>query len=458
MTLRVHTTPIEGLVVVDLVVHGDTRGWFKENWQREKMVGLGLPDFRPVQQNVSFNDEAGVTRGIHAEPWNKLVSIAAGRIFGAWVDLREGPGFGRTFTIEMGPETAVFVPRGVGNSYQTLEAGTAYAYLVDDHWSPHAPYTFLNLADDTVRIDWPVPLERSIRSDKDLAHPALADVTPFQPKPVLVLGAAGQLGSALRAEFPEGNFLTRSDCDITSEQALDGVRWADHAAVINAAAYTAVDAAESADGRAAAWAVNATAVAAIARRCADARVPLLTVSSDYVFDGRLEIHREDEAFTPLGVYGQTKAGGDLAAASIPEHWIVRATWVVGEGRNFVRTMADLAARGIDPVVVEDQFGRLTFASELARGIRHLVSTRAAFGTYNMSNSGDVVSWAEIARAVFAAVGVDPTRVSETTAAAYGAGRDLAPRPMHSALDLTKIRATGFEPRDWREELVDYLHR
>ncbi|MFW8745723.1 SDR family oxidoreductase, partial [Mesorhizobium japonicum] len=163
------------------------------------------------------------------------------------------------------------------------------------------------------------------------------------------------------------------------------------------------------------------AVAAIARRCADAGVPLVTVSSDYVFDGRLEVHREDEAFTPLGVYGQTKAAGDLAAASISQHWIVRATWVVGDGRNFVRTMADLAARGIDPAVVDDQFGRPTFASELARGIRHLVSTRAPFGTYNLSNSGDVVSWAEIARAVFAAVGDDPARVSETTTAAYGAG-------------------------------------
>ena len=113
MTLSVRTTPIDGLLVVDLVVNGDARGWFKENWQREKMVALGLPDFRPVQQNISYNEETGVTRGIHAEPWNKLVSVATGRIFGAWVDLREGPGFGTVFTIEMGPETAVFVPRGV---------------------------------------------------------------------------------------------------------------------------------------------------------------------------------------------------------------------------------------------------------------------------------------------------------------------------------------------------------
>ena len=84
------------------------------------MVDLGLPDFAPVQNNMSFNNRVGATRGIHAEPWDKLVSLATGRIFGAWVDLRSGDGFGRCFTTEMGPETAVFVPRGVGNAFQTL--------------------------------------------------------------------------------------------------------------------------------------------------------------------------------------------------------------------------------------------------------------------------------------------------------------------------------------------------
>ena len=128
--LQVTETPIPGLVVVDLPVHGDARGWFKENWQREKMTGLGLPDFGPVQNNISFNDAVGTTRGIHAEPWDKWVSVATGRIFGAWVDLREGPTFGAVYTTELDPSKGIFVPRGVGNSYQTLEPDTAYTYLV----------------------------------------------------------------------------------------------------------------------------------------------------------------------------------------------------------------------------------------------------------------------------------------------------------------------------------------
>src|SRR6188474_1709368 len=117
--LRIEPTPVPGLLVVHLPVHRDNRGWFKENWQRENMVDLGLPDFAPVQNNVSYNARRGATRGIHAEPWDKMVSVVTGRIFGAWVDLRAGECFGRVVTLEMGPETAVFVPRGVGNSYQT---------------------------------------------------------------------------------------------------------------------------------------------------------------------------------------------------------------------------------------------------------------------------------------------------------------------------------------------------
>ena len=93
--LRVEETNVPGLLVFDLPVHGDNRGWFKENWQRAKMTELGLPDFGPVQNNISFNAKKGVTRGIHAEPWDKYISIAAGSVFGAWVDLRPGDSFGR---------------------------------------------------------------------------------------------------------------------------------------------------------------------------------------------------------------------------------------------------------------------------------------------------------------------------------------------------------------------------
>jgi dTDP-4-dehydrorhamnose 3,5-epimerase len=179
LSLAVEETPIAGLQRWDVPVHGDNRGWFKENWQRQKMVELGLPDLGPVQNNISFNRTAGTTRGIHAEPWDKYISVASGSVFGAWVDLREGSGFGTVYTTVIDASVAVYVPRGVGNAFQTLEDATAYTYLVNDHWSASAEYTFLNLADETVAIPWPIPLGKAELSDKDRAHPRLGDVVPI---------------------------------------------------------------------------------------------------------------------------------------------------------------------------------------------------------------------------------------------------------------------------------------
>lgn len=178
--LTVTESPIPGLFVVKLPVHGDNRGWFKENYQKEKMEALGLPSFDVVQNNFSYNEEVGVTRGLHAEPWEKYISVANGRVFGAWVDLRQGPSFGQTFTVEINPGTAVFVPRGVANGYQTLDANLVYTYLVNAHWSADAQYTMVNAFDPALHIEWPIEQDQAIVSDKDKAHPLLADVTPIQ--------------------------------------------------------------------------------------------------------------------------------------------------------------------------------------------------------------------------------------------------------------------------------------
>lgn len=462
LPLRAVATTIPGLMLWDLPVHGDDRGWFKENWQREKMRAAGLGDFAPIQNNVSFNDAVGTTRGIHAEPWDKLVSIASGRVFGAWVDLREGPTFGTVFTAEIDPSRAVFVPRGVGNGYQTLEPDTAYTYLVNDHWSADATYTFLHPGDESTAIDWPVPLDQATVSAKDLGAPRLEAVTPMGPKRILVVGGNGQLGRALRGEFAEASdvdFLHRDELDITAEDIANARRWRDYRVIINAAAYTAVDRAETPAGRSAAWSVNASAVAALAKVAVDNDLMLVHVSTDYVFDGTLERpYRETDPVTPLGVYGQSKAAGDLAVSVVPRHYIVRTSWVTGDGPNFVKTMADLATRGVDPRVVADQRGRLTSASDLARGIRHLLETGAPYGVYNLTGTGEPLSWAEVARAVFTLSGADPERVTPVTTNEYFASArgSVAPRPLNSVLDLTKIESTGFRPTPVLDLLEGYI--
>ncbi|GAB2536645.1 sugar nucleotide-binding protein [Brachybacterium huguangmaarense] len=460
--LAVRPTPIPGLLVIDLPLPGDSRGWFKENWQRAKMVAAGLPDFGPVQNNISFNQAVGVTRGIHAEPWDKYISVATGRVFGAWVDLREGPTFGTAYWHEITPDVAIFVPRGVGNAFQTLEAPAAYTYLVNDHWSEaaQAQYTFVNLADETVAIPWPIPLDQAELSDKDRAHPRLADAVPVPRRRTLVVGGTGQLGRALARHWDgreDVDVVGRAALDIADPASVAAFDFAPYGTIVNAAAHTAVDAAETPEGRREAWAANVHGVARLVEAAREHRARLVHVSSDYVFDGTAEVHTEDEAFSPLGVYGQTKAAGDAIVATLPEHYVVRTSWVVGDGGNFVRTMASLAERGIDPAVVGDQTGRLTFTADLARAIDHLLERGSAFGTYNVSSSGPIVSWADLARRVYELVGADPARVTPVSTEEYYAGKTgIAPRPASSALDLARITAAGFEPRDQDEALREYL--
>ncbi len=481
--LSVGETGIAGLKVVDLAVHGDSRGWFKENWQRAKMTALGVPDLRVVQNNISYNDSRGVTRGVHAEPWDKFVSVARGSVFGAWVDLREGSAtYGRTFTCTLDPSRAIYVPRGVGNSFQALEDGTAYTYLVDAHWSAElkSTYTFVNLADPELGIEWPIPLDEATVSEADLNHPMLADVVPMAPKRTLVTGCNGQLGRAVRALAEERGLSAWFDfCDVDSFDMSDPgayseYDWPLYGTVINCGAYTAVDGAETPEGRAAAWRANAMGPALLARTCSEHGITLVHVSSDYVFDGTAEVHDEDEPFSPLSVYGQTKAAGDIAVAGCPRHYIVRSSWVVGDGRNFVGTMKGLSDRVADPAdpldrvtVVDDQLGRLTFARDMAEGIFHLLGYRegdaepsepAPHGTYDLTGSGPVESWAQIAARVFDLANGNGAAVAPVSTAEYyaSAGGPVAPRPEHSALDLSKIRAAGYAPRDWTESLSEYL--
>ncbi|WP_277454760.1 bifunctional dTDP-4-dehydrorhamnose 3,5-epimerase family protein/NAD(P)-dependent oxidoreductase [Janibacter sp. DB-40] len=446
-------TPIPGLLVLRSPVHRDARGWFQEVWQRSTMTALGLPDFGPVQHNVSHNAVRGSTRGIHAEPWDKFVTVVHGAVFGAWVDLREGETFGATFTVEIEPGTAVFVPRGVGNSYQALTDGAVYSYLVNEHWRPDLTYPALALDDPIAAIDWPIPLSQAEISAKDLANPTLEGVTPFARRRPLILGGSGQIGSALRSLLPDALAPTRAELDLTDRAAVAALALGEHDLVINAAAMTAVDAAETNDGRRLAWRLNAELPTQLARRAAHERFTLVHYSTDYVFDGQTEVHEEDEALAPLSVYGQSKAAGDLAVMLAPRHYLLRTAWVVGDGANFVRTMARLADEGGTPAVVDDQHGRISLASEIAAATLHLVQGSAPFGTYNVTQSGESLTWAGIAREIFALRGRSRSDVTGISTQDYGAP---APRPRHSTLSLDRLRQTGFESVDQLEALRRYV--
>lgn len=274
---------------------------------------------------------------------------------------------------------------------------------------------------------------------------------------IFIVGANGQLGRALRQQYPEARFADINEMDITDRQSVESFDWSGISIVLNAAAFTNVDGAETPEGRVAAWKVNASAVANLTRVCRTHNMTLVHISSDYVFDGTKEPHFENEDFSPLSVYGASKAAGDLLVEQLDNFYLMRTTWVIGEGKNFVRTMLGLAEKNISPTVVHDQIGRLTFTRELVRIIDHLLSTQAPFGTYNATNDGPLESWADITRRIFELAGRNDLTVTNTTTAEYFAGKDgIAPRPLGSDMSLDKLHSTGFTSRDWTHDLKDYI--
>jgi len=275
---------------------------------------------------------------------------------------------------------------------------------------------------------------------------------------IFIVGANGQLGTALRKKYPNAKYADIDSLDITDKKSVDAFDWSGVDIIINAAAYTNVDGAETPEGRIAAWKVNAQAVGNLTHRAMRNDITLVHISTDYVYDGTQDSHSEDEVFSPLSVYGASKAAGDLLVSQVEKHYILRTSWVIGEGKNFVRTMLELGKKGINPNVVTDQIGRLTFTDELVRAIDHLLENQAPFGTYNVTNSGEPVSWADLTRTIFKLADLDNI-VSDITTAKYYKGKDgIAERPLKSTLNLDKLASTGFISTDWNEDLKKYIKK
>ena len=286
----------------------------------------------------------------------------------------------------------------------------------------------------------------------------------------LVTGAAGMLGSDLLSVLDgvpgiETTAVTRAELDIAD---LDAVRAvvAGHDAgrydvVINAAAWTDVDGAETQE--AAATVVNGDGVRNLAAACAEQGTVLLHVSTDYVFDGKgTSPYPEDAPTDPLNAYGRSKLVGEQAVLEqLPAHgYVVRTAWLYGEhGGNFVATMLKLAGRMDNLTVVDDQRGQPTWSYELARQLvalgRAALDGDAPAGVYHGTASGET-TWFGLARAAFELSGLDPERIRPTTSDAFVRP---APRPGYSVLGHDSWSAAGLKPLpEWRESLAEAIGR
>ncbi|PZF79414.1 dTDP-4-dehydrorhamnose reductase [Jiangella anatolica] len=270
----------------------------------------------------------------------------------------------------------------------------------------------------------------------------------------LVTGAAGMLGRDMTTvlDGAQVTALTRADLDITDAAAVD-TAVSGHDVIVNTAAWTDVDGAETAEE--AATAVNGAGPAHLAAACARHGARLVHVSTDYVFDGAATApYPEDAPTAPRSAYGRSKLAGERAVlAALPDAgYVVRTAWLYGEhGGNFVRTMARLAAQRDTLDVVDDQRGQPTWSMDVAHAIAGLVRADAPAGVYHATNAGET-TWFGLARAVFAQLGLDPARVRPTTTDRFPRP---APRPAYSVLGHDGWARAGLAPlRPWDEALAE----
>ena len=275
---------------------------------------------------------------------------------------------------------------------------------------------------------------------------------------VFVTGVKGQLGYDVMNELAkrglEGIGVDVEEMDITDAGACERViKEAAPDAVIHCAAYTAVDAAE--DNRDLCHRVNGEGTKNIARVCSELDIPMMYISTDYVFNGQGERPWEpDDYREPLNVYGLTKYAGEIAVEQLlKKYFIVRIAWVFGlNGKNFIKTMLRLGKERGAVSVVDDQIGSPTYTYDLARLLVDMIQTDR-YGRYHATNEG-LCSWYEFACEIFRQAGMDEVKVTPVDSASYPA---KAKRPFNSRMSKEKLTENGFERLpSWQDALGRYL--
>ena len=468
--MQVEDTGIPAVKIVTPDKHGDARGFFSEVYSRAAWERAGLGSTF-VQDNHSFSAALGTLRGLHFQtrPFaqDKLVRVTRGRILDVAVDIRRSsPTFGQHIAVELSAENwrQLLVPIGFAHAFITLEPDVEVLYKTT------APYSAANdrgiaWDDPGIGIAWPSPPGGPVLSDKDRKWPRTQRrAGSVRVMRIAVTGFGGQVARSLVERVGsklEIVALGRPAFDLINRDAVAaGLEAARPDVIVNAAAYTAVDKAETEE--AVATLVNGEGAGHVAESAARLGVPLLHLSTDYVFDGALDRpYREDDPTAPAGAYGRSKLAGEKHVAERCEDSVIlRTAWVYSPfGANFVRTMWRLNETRDEVGVVFDQRGNPTSAPDIADALIAIAervksdSSPALRGIFHMTGSGEA-TWADFAEAIFREAethGRRATRVKRIATADYPTP---ARRPANSCLDNEKLRRVyGLGLPDWRPSLA-----
>ena len=432
----------EGLADAYIVtpdVFGDERGFFSPAFiQKNLEESTPFQLFNGVVQENFSNSQKGVIRGLHyqLDPkcQTKLVSVVSGEAIDVIVDVRpDSPTFKKWFGIRLKPfDKQLLVPKGFAHGFIALQDNTLFHYLVDNDYAPNME-DGIPWDDKGINIDWEtifntygIKKEDLLTSPKDKLHSSLEeklekDEIPFRRKDltdtiseryknskvkVMITGGAGQLGYDVKKELINRGYKdiyapTIEELDLTNKEAVDKAFEEEKPdLVIHCAAYTAVDKAE--ENEEAAYDINVNATGYISENCEKLGSKLIYISTDYVFDGTKDLsltYDINDIPNPMSVYGKTKLMGEREALNNPKTFIVRTSWVFGiNGKNFMRTMLNLAETKNELGIVGDQYGSPTYTVDLARLLVDMAGTNK-YGLYHANNEG-YCNWAEFAEEIF----------------------------------------------------------
>ena len=275
---------------------------------------------------------------------------------------------------------------------------------------------------------------------------------------ILITGANGLLGHELSSILKDHTLilLSHSQLDISDPESVNKqIDSSSPDIIINSAAYTQVDACET--NYDLAFKSNAIGPKNLAIKCKQLGIPLIHISTDYVFEGNKKKNSplvEDDKLGPKTVYGKTKLEGEkMVQENCQKYFILRTAWLYGEGKNFVKTMLSLSKKNKELKVVNDQIGSPTYAKDLAKAIKEIIEKKSdKYGIYHVTNKGEV-SWYEFAKKIFEIKNIE-IKVNSCTSEEFPRP---APRPHYSVLSNQKWIDAGFTPmRDYEEALKEYL--